>query len=136
MSIVLIFSLMINTNIFADTDGKKLFVKKCASCHMLKFPEKRSLLKASPVGGMMYQLNQNISSDEKIVSFIQDFVMNPSEDKIVFNRIRKFGAMPSQKGKLTEEELKTIAEWMVEDIFMTRKEYKNAKLRMKRSSSN
>ncbi len=133
--ISLFFNLTISTNLFAQTDGKNLFIEKCSSCHFLEFPDSRSKLKASPVPGMMYQLNKNIYSDEKIIAFIKDFAMNPSEDKIIFNRLRKFGMMKSLKGAVTKKELELIAQWMVEDVFITRKNYKAAKLRMKHSDT-
>ena len=127
--------LTLNSTLVALDDGEKLFIQKCSSCHLLEFPDSRSKLKASPLPGLMFKLNQNISSDEKLVTFIKDFVINPTEDKIIYDRRRKFGSMESLKGKITEEELDVVANWMVENIFMTRKQFKAAKLNMKRSSN-
>ena len=130
-----ILILTINNNLFASLNGKDIFVEKCSSCHRLEFPDTRSKLKASPVPGMMYQLNKNIYSDEKLITFIKDFVINPTQEKIVYDRTRKFGPMSSLKGKITEEELDAVANWMVDNVYMTRKQFKAAKARMKRSSS-
>ena len=54
--------------------------------------------------------------DKDGIAFLIDFTMNPSKEKMMFPQetIDKFGHMPSQKGNLTDKELRDIAEYILD----------------------
>ncbi|MBA1419508.1 MAG: DUF255 domain-containing protein [Epsilonproteobacteria bacterium] len=115
-------------------DGKVLFTKHCASCHtpfipMLKLKENfldhnNSLLKlkAPTLNQLSYRLKQRIGDpkgDEElhrmeVSAFMSDYVYNPDKDKSVCLEevLSQFKTMPSLKGKVSEEELESIGEYL------------------------
>ena len=100
------------------SNGESLFKAKCSACHISTFPEDKSKLVAPPLMGVMRHVKMKYSTKEKAVDFIVDYVLNPSEQKAVCMpmKIKRFGLMPSQKGSVTQEELKEIASWMFENF--------------------
>jgi len=54
---------------------------------------------------------------KEAMAFIESYALNPQRSKALCmpQRIEKFGLMPSQKGKVSEEELKKIAEYIVDN---------------------
>jgi len=115
-------------------DGKALFTKHCASCHtpfipMLKLKENfldqnNTLLKlkAPTLNQLSYRLKQRIGDpkgDEElhrmeVSAFMSDYVYNPNKDKsICLEEVMvHFKTMPSLKGKVSEEELESIGEYL------------------------
>ncbi len=115
-------------------DGKVLFTKHCASCHtpfipMLKLKENfldhnNSLfkLKAPTLNQLSYRLKKRIGDpkgDEElhrmeVTAFMSDYVMYPDKDKSVClpEVLSHFKTMPSQKGKVTEDELEEIGTYL------------------------
>ena len=80
-------------------------------------------MKAPPMNEVSQQLKNNIKivddiDDEihraVVVAFIKDYVLNPTLDASMCNAgaIEKFGVMPSQKGKLTAQELDDVSKWV------------------------
>ncbi|MEA1952834.1 MAG: c-type cytochrome [Campylobacterota bacterium] len=109
-------------------DGEKVFDKACASCHIKMITAKETkkvfkTLKAPPMVEVSGQLKNNIEIVEDIdddihravvIAFIKDYVIYPHLDKSMCQAmaLEKFGLMPSQKGKLSEEELNAVAAWV------------------------
>lgn len=120
----------LNTNLLAESHGKKLFEEKCISCHSINMPKSKADLKAPPAVGLMFHLTENFSNDEQIQKHIESYVINPTRETAICKSIRRFGIMPSQKGNVTKEELKIIAEWLIDDISISRREYKRQKKEM------
>jgi cytochrome c len=58
----------------------------------------------------------------KVISFVQDYAINPSVDKSICDKesLDEYGVMPSQKGKVTEDELFAIVGYMY-DIYDNQK---------------
>lgn len=50
----------------------------------------------------------------KAIAFVKDYVINPSASKSFCDKksLESYGVMPSQKGKVTQDELQAIAEYM------------------------
>jgi len=112
-----------------NIDGENIFKAKCASCH-IKMIKKSAVtkealkkLKAPPMVEVSNQLKNNIKIVEDIedeihravvIAFIKDYVIYPDLDKSMCQAmaLEKFGTMPSLKGKLSEAELNTVAEWV------------------------
>ena len=69
---------------------------------------------APPMWGVTKTVNTHFKTKEESIAFVLDYTMNPAEDKMVFPPSTKklFGLMPSMKDKLTEDELKTIVEYL------------------------
>ncbi len=106
---------LICTPAFAET-GKQLFQQKCAMCHVTKkpTPEQQKHMIAPAAMGVMFHVKQKFKNKEKAIEFIVDYVLNPSKEKSVClsQTMKKFGIMPSQKGAVTKEQLRKIAEYM------------------------
>ena len=100
-----------------DGKGKELFTQKCVACHTLGKPQDMSTVVAPALNGVMRHLKMSYSDKTKAVTFIKDYVLNPSEAKAICmpQKIKRFGLMPSQKGNVTPEELETIANWMFDN---------------------
>jgi len=129
-SIVLIgtLALLLGTNAIAAERGEELFTNKCAICHSLTKPTNKSEMLAPPAKGIMFHMHDNFSSDEKIIAHIQDFSMNPTQEKAKLKgAVTKFGLMPAQKGSITKEELEIVSHWMVENLNMTKKQHNKNK---------
>lgn len=109
-------------------EGEKVFEKACASCHikMISKPEFMKVMKsvkAPPMIEVSNQLKNNIKIVEDIddeihravvIAFIKDYVIYPHLDKSMCTgaALDRFGLMPSQKGKLSEEELNAVSAWV------------------------
>jgi cytochrome c len=109
-------------------DGEQVFEQKCASCHikMITKPELKKIfktVKAPPMIEVSNQLKNNIKIVEDIddeihravtIAFIKDYVIYPDLDKSMCEAmaLEKFYLMPSQKGKLSEEEINAVAAWV------------------------
>ncbi len=100
--------------LYAASDAEALFQAKCASCHVTTKPQDFSTLVAPPVMGVMRHVKMHYKTQEDAVNFIVDYALNPQRDKAVCNadKIKRFGLMPSQKERVSKEELTRIATWM------------------------
>ncbi len=100
------------------TNGEKLFNAKCSACHISTFPKDKSKLIAPPLMGVMRHVKMSYSTKDKAVDFIVDYALNPTAQKAVCMpmKIKRFGLMPSQKGSVSEEELREIASWMFDNF--------------------
>jgi len=105
----------------SNLDGKKLLEEKCSICHNLDLPPKTFIdEKAPPMMAVAFHIKDFIkvvNKSEKIpkaIDFVKDFVINPSVSKSFCDKksLDSYGLMPSQKGKITQEELQAVAEYM------------------------
>ncbi|WP_457606072.1 c-type cytochrome [Nitratifractor sp.] len=94
--------------------SEELFKTKCSMCHVTTPPRDMSKLVAPPIAGALMHVKQRYPSKAEAVDFIVDYVLNPQRSKALCmpQRIEHFGLMPSQKGNVTPEELRTIASWL------------------------
>ena len=102
-------------------DAKKLIKEKCQSCHNLDMPPKTYPEEVAPpmmaVAFHIYDFVKAPNPSErkgKSISFVCDYVMNPSREKSFCDKqsLDSYGVMPSQKGNLTDGELKAIANYI------------------------
>ena len=102
-------------------DGEALMSLKCASCHALEMPPKSFESEVAPpmmaVGFHLkdfIKANDASSHEAKFISFVQEYVIDPSAEKSICDKLslESYGVMPSQKGKVTQEELGAIAKYM------------------------
>ena len=108
-------------------DGKKLIEQKCSRCHNLDLPPKTYAdEKAPPMMAVTFHIRDFIkapNASEKIpkaIAFIKDYVIHPSASKSFCDKqsLKTYGVMPSQKGKVTQDELEAIATYMFEHFTM------------------
>jgi len=123
-----LFLLSITTSMMLSAaDGYGIYQKFCASCHAEMLSKEEVLkninaLKAPPMVEVSNRLKANIriadnDNDIKrrvITAFIKDYIQNPD---IMYSMcepmaLEKFGVMPSLKGKLSEEQRQSVAEWV------------------------
>ena len=126
--------LLILTFSIGANEGKALFEKHCASCHVPFIPmltlkenfldHNNTLLnlKAPTLNQLSYRLKQRIGDpkgDEElhrmeVTAFMSDYVYHPDKDKSVCldEVMAHFKTMPSLKGKVSEEALESIGEYL------------------------
>ena len=104
-----------------NLDGKKLLEQKCSSCHNLDLPPKTFDNEiAPPMMAVSFHVADFIKVNEeseripKAIEFVKDYVVSPSVKKSFCDKesLASYGLMPSQKGKVTQDELQAIAEYM------------------------
>ena len=104
-----------------NLDGKKLLEQKCSSCHNLDLPPKTfEDEKAPPMMAVAFHVRSFIKTEDesqrvpKAIAFVKDYVINPSASKSFCDKesLKSYGLMPSQKGKVTQDELQAIGEYM------------------------
>jgi len=110
-------TLLVTPTLYAQ-DGASLFEAKCAACHQTTRPSDMSTLVAPPVMGVMRHVKMRYGTKENAVAFIMSYALHPEKSKAVCmpQKIQRFGLMPSQKGNVSKEELRTIASWMYDNF--------------------
>jgi len=102
-------------------DGKVLLKQKCSKCHNIDFPPKNFDNEIAPA--MMtisfhfndwFKANTDAERLSKQQDFVSDYVINPTVKKAYCDKkmLKKYGLMPSQKGKVTKDELRAIAKYV------------------------
>lgn len=102
-------------------NGKKLLEQKCASCHDLAMPPITTPEDiAPPIMAISFHVFNFVKprdesqrlQDSK--DFVIDYAHYPSEEKSFCDKksLEIYGVMPSQKGKVTKDELIAITDYM------------------------
>ncbi len=116
------------------SDGKKVYEKKCASCHKAFVPVEKLMknfkemnntmlhLKAPTLNQLSFRLKQQIGDprgDEdihrmEVSAFIADYLLYPDKDKSICMKdvINAFDTMPSMKGKISNEEIEAVSQYL------------------------
>lgn len=106
------------SNMLFAADGAELVKEKCASCHLLEMPtpEMVPTLEAPAMEAVIFHVKLAIEDEKKRKDFIIDYVINPHASKSVCesNKVAKFGVMPSQKEKISKEDLDIVANYVLE----------------------
>lgn len=119
--------------LFAN-EGKDLYNAKCLSCHAEYIPMSKLKenyldhnntllhLKAPTLNQLSYRLKQRIGDpkgDEdihrmEVAAFITDYVFHPDKDKSVCleDVLQHFETMPGMKGKVSDEELEEVSNYI------------------------
>ena len=107
-----------SSSLQAASSAETLFDAKCAVCHVKVRSDDKSTLVAPPANGVMRHVKMNYESKESAVAFMLSYVLDPKRDTAVCKpkSIQRFGLMPSQKGAVSEAELKVISEWMYDNF--------------------
>lgn len=104
-----------------DIDGKTLLKQKCSTCHDLSMPAKTHENEiAPPMMAVTFHIKDFMKVNDpsqkkwKFIEFVADFAINPSKEKSFCDEesLKSYGLMPSQKGLVSEDELKAIATHM------------------------
>jgi hypothetical protein len=108
----------LTATIDAKPTGEELLKKNCASCHFLgtPTPEQIQSFKAPAMEAVLFHVKPaHDNNDAKTKAFIVDYAQNPKIKKSVCesNKVIKFGVMPSLKGKVSPEDLSTIADYLI-----------------------
>ncbi len=102
-------------------DAKALLQSKCESCHNLDMPPKTYPdEKAPPMMAVTFHVRDFMKVEnpsekrQRFIDFVVDYALDPSADKSFCDKksLEDYGLMPSQKGKVTPEELEAIAAYM------------------------
>jgi hypothetical protein len=117
---LLVLPLIIATSLLlqASDDIESLTELKCGSCHLVGkiTKEKLNRMAAPPSWALAKKIKMAYPNRLDGIKFIVDYTLHPSEDKMLFPKETKerFGLMPSQKGALTDAELQSIAEYLLD----------------------
>jgi cytochrome c len=104
-------------------DGEKLIHQKCSQCHNLDLPPKTFANEvAPPMMAVAFHVKDfmKVSNESeripKAIEFVVDYVLHPSKEKSLCDAksLQSYGLMPSQKDKVSQDELRAIAEYMFE----------------------
>lgn len=130
----LLFGISLCMVFLFGTEGKVVYEQKCASCHEGYIPmgklsenflEKNNemlKLKAPTMNQLSFRLKQQIGDPKgdseihrmEVEAFISDYLINPDKEKTfcMDEVIKHFDTMPSMKGKITEEEMSAVSEFI------------------------
>ena len=104
-----------------NLNAKELLIQKCGKCHNLDLPPKTSEDElAPPMMAVAFHVRDFVKvsneseRDIKAKEFVRDYVINPSEDKSFCDKesLKRYGVMPSLKGKVSEDELIAISNYI------------------------
>jgi len=110
-----------SSKVVQNLDGKTLLKQKCSHCHNINFPPKEFDNEIAPpmltISFHFQDWFKAATDAEKLhnqIAFVKDYVLNPSVDKAYCTKdmLKKFGLMPSQKGKVTKDEIEAIARYV------------------------
>ena len=111
--------LSLASSILFASNGTELTKANCASCHMLTSPTPDMIptLKAPAMDAVMFHIKLDIKKKKDMRDFIVDYTQNPAAAKSVCesNKVQKYGVMPSLKGKVSEKDLATIADHLIDN---------------------
>lgn len=111
----------------AAADGYAVYQTHCKQCHVEMMRKAETVkrfktLKAPPMVEVSNRLKANImitddDDDVKrrvVIAFIKDYVEHPDLQYSMCHAmaIERFGIMPSLKGKLKDDEIQAVAEWV------------------------
>lgn len=114
--------IMLSTSLLlaSNSSPEELAVKHCGECHLMGEITKDKLdkMKAPPYWALAKMAKLKYSSKEDMINYIADYALNPAEEKMLFPHETRdrFGVMPSQKGKVTEAQVKKISQYILGKI--------------------
>ena len=108
----------LNSFVYAAESAEVLFDAKCAMCHNKTRPADMSKVVAPALMGVMRHIKMAYPNKEEAVKFMVDYILEPSKEKAICmpKKLERFGVMPSQKGNVTQAELKKITSWMFDNF--------------------
>jgi len=120
MKKLLLATILVTSSLLAQSsDIETLAVEKCGSCHLIGAITKDKLnnMSAPPSWAISKKVNTAYPDRADAIKFIVEYTMNPSEDKMLFSHKTKerFGLMPSQKDMISEDELKAVTEYILDN---------------------
>ncbi len=111
-STILSILLLASVNLYAEQTAESLTVEKCGACHLVGKITKKKLknMSAPPYWALAKKIKIAFPKREDSMNFFVDFTLNPTAEKMLFPKETRdrYGVMPSQKGLVSEEELKVI----------------------------
>lgn len=123
ISLAVFFTACSNNTPQKHYNGEKLLQNKCSKCHNLDMPpETFEDEKAPPMMAVAFHVVNFIQTNDesqripKAKEFVDDYVLNPSASKSFCDKesLESYGVMPSQKGKITPDELEAVSEYIFE----------------------
>lgn len=116
---LLVIPFIMIASIHVQASGiESLAENKCGGCHLIGkiTKEKLNKMSAPPWWALAKKVKVAYANRLDGINFIVNYTLNPSEDKMLFPKETKerFGMMPSQKGALSDDELRAIAEYILD----------------------
>jgi cytochrome c5 len=114
--------LLLATSLFAQ-NGEEIFNTNCKSCHIMKkgwqlTSADKAKLKAPTAFGITKHVRDIFKNEELFVEFVNDYITYPAKIKsrCKTNVVKQFGLMPAIGKSMSEEDRKTVANWMFENL--------------------
>jgi hypothetical protein len=115
--IILTSLLVVSSSLIAAASSEDLANKHCGSCHLMGkiTKEKLNRMSAPPYWALAKKAALKYKTREEQVNYMVDFVLNPTEDKMLFPHETKerFGLMPSQKGIVSKDVILEITNYII-----------------------
>ncbi|WP_281950930.1 c-type cytochrome [Nitrosophilus kaiyonis] len=122
MKKLIFVSFMLFGLIYAQ-EGKDIYKKYCASCHILKppmgFMKNKKMqhfdnIKAPPMAAVSKRVKMFYPKKEDFVRFVVDYIQNPSKEKGVCMPMayKRFGTMPPIGKSLSDKEKEKVANFI------------------------
>ena len=101
----------------AAQSAEGLYDAKCAMCHTKTRPTDMSKVVAPALMGVMRHIKMAYPNKDEAVKFMVDYILDPQKANAICmpHKFERFGFMPSQKGNVTQDELKKITAWMFDN---------------------
>lgn len=134
--ILLLSSLAFSNDSKKIDSGKEVYENKCASCHKLYIPVSKLKenfmennnstlkLKAPTINQIVFRLKRRVGDPHgdrdmqrmEIGAFLTSYLNEPNKEKSIClpEIIKHFETMPSMKGKLSEDEMEAISNFLFE----------------------
>jgi len=111
--------IMATSLLLQASEIESLAENKCGSCHLVGkiTKEKLNRMAAPPSWALAKKVKVAYPNRLDGIDFIINYTLNPSEDKMLFPKETKerFGLMPSQRDSVTNDELRAIAEYILDN---------------------
>jgi len=118
-------AIKVEKNIHKDDPRMKIFEKNCASCHAAILGIENdggynnSYITAAPyIVDLVKELKSKTATKEEFSNFIREYIKNPDKRKTLYGKkaIKKFGLMPSLKGKISEEDITQLVDFLYDNF--------------------
>ena len=102
------------------TEGEKLFIYNCSSCHtsiigVNEEDGKITNVYAAPhAKDVVNELKAKTKTKDNFIAVVKDYIENPSKRKSLYGKraIKDFGLMPSLKGVMSDKQITELADYL------------------------
>ncbi|USF86210.1 c-type cytochrome [Candidatus Endoriftia persephonae] len=115
-------ALLILSSPFAlASDGESIYKQICSHCHVMQMGweiKDKTTLKAPPFPGVTKMVRRIYNNEQQFVEFVSNYIKKPTRirSRTKDAVIDRFGLMPNIGANISNEERKTVAKWMFNNV--------------------